>query len=239
MTTSLTVAVVDAEDEFRSDLIRFLKADGFSVWGVPSAEGFYRKLVASPADIVLANLSLPGESGLSLVAYLRDVGRYSLVALVDDPCLDDHFASLEAGADLFFAKSVKFPILAEGLRTLMSQLSRAEVVKPRRQPDPPDVAWQLDADGARLVAPSQAAVSLASRELKLLQCLLATPGKPVLKAQLLAALGFRDDYLGFDRVDVLLSSLRRKVEKETGLSLPVRSHFGKGLVFVVRGERRA
>lgn len=236
MTAKQTIAVVSDDDGFRGELLRLLKFEGFNVWGAESAEMFYRKLVTMPADMVLADLILPGESGLSLISYLKDTGRFNLVALTEAASMDDQFASFEAGAHLVFARSIRWPLLLAGLKALPPLNPPLRAQKPARQSDIAGEPWRLE--GESLVTPNLVTVALSERESRLLRALLAVEGKSVMKQELLAALDFKDGPLAYDRVEVVLASLRRKVLAQAKLTLPIRSVFGKGLRFVPVGERR-
>lgn len=238
MTAKQTIAVVSADEAYRGEMLRMLKFEGFNVWGADSAEAFYRKLVSVQADMVLADLLLPGESGLSLISYLKDTGRFNLVALTEAASMDDQFASFEAGANLVFARSIRWPLLLAGLKALPPVTPPKLPAKAQRPTDIAGESWRLDESRVSLVTPNRVVIPLSDRELRLLRALLTVEGKGVMKAELLAALGFKDGPLAYDRVAVILASLRRKVLAETGLTLPIRSVFGKGLRFVPVGERR-
>ena len=65
-----TIAVVEDDQDFRLNLCRFLEKSGFDVWGTDSAENFYVSLLQKKADLVLVDLGLPGEDGLTLIQRL-------------------------------------------------------------------------------------------------------------------------------------------------------------------------
>ena len=235
---SCIVAIVEDDEMQRTCVELFLQDLGFSVWGAPSAEAFYRQLAATPADVVLVDRSLPGEDGLSLIRHLRDIGRHGIIALTACGSVTDRIAGLDAGADQYFVKPVDLHELAAGIRAVARGRMRVFTQAPR-EPDPDDRPWRLDRLERTLTSPLGKAVGLTSREMELLECLLEAPDHTVSKARILAALGGPEDPEGYHRVEALVSRLRKKVEAESGLSLPIRSVFGKGLVFVTRGQRRS
>ena len=92
--------------------------------------------------------------------------------------------------------------------------------------------WRLDVGQATLRAPNQTVVPLTSRELEFLTCLTDAKGGLVTKRALLEALGHEGVDDGFHRIESMLTRLRRKTLDATGLPLPVRAVFGRGLAFV-------
>jgi DNA-binding response OmpR family regulator len=83
-----------------------------------------------------------------------------------------------------------------------------------------------------LVAPNLRTVALTTRELELVGHLIAAKGSLVTKQGLVDAMGAGDVEDGFHRIESQLTRLRRKTLEATGMALPVRAVFGKGLVFV-------
>ena len=67
-----TVAVVEDDEDIRINVCRFLTKSGLHAWGTDSAEDFYIKLLREKADLVVVDLGLPGEDGLSLVKRLAE-----------------------------------------------------------------------------------------------------------------------------------------------------------------------
>jgi len=220
-----TIAVVEDDEDLRGNVCRFLERSGFGSWGAESAEDFYVQLLHRRADLVLVDLGLPGESGLSLVDRLTRQ-RVPVVVLTARGDLSSRIEGLDAGALQYFVKPADLHELVAGIR---SQLRRAAVV-PRAEPTM--VSWRLDQAQALLVAPNQRNVNLTSRELELLGHLVKVPGALVSKQSLIDAMGGGDPEDLFHRVESRLTRLRRKTLQSTGLALPVRSVFGRGLVFV-------
>jgi DNA-binding response OmpR family regulator len=220
------IAVVEDDEDIRTNVCRFLEKTGMRPWGAESAEDFYVRLLTERADLVVVDLGLPGEGGLSLVRRLAGQG-VPVIVLTARGDLESRIAGLDAGALQYFVKPTDMHELVAGIR---SQLRRAEV----RPPAPEGIAtpWRLDAAGAQLVAPNLRTVGLTTRELELMSHLIAAQGALVTKQALVDAMGAGDLEGGFHRIESQLTRLRRKVQEGTGMALPVRAVFGKGLVFV-------
>jgi len=225
--THFIVAVVEDDEDIRSNVCRFLEESGMQAWGAESAEDFYVSLLRQRADLVVVDLGLPGESGLSLVRRLAQQGVPAVV-LTARGDLESRIAGLDAGALQYFVKPTDLHELVAGIR---SQLRRGEATQ---APAPAGhvVPWRLDAMAAQLVAPNLRTVALTTREMELVGHLIAAKGSLVTKQGLVDAMGAGDVEDGFHRIESQLTRLRRKTLEATGMALPVRAVFGKGLVFV-------
>ena len=219
MSSKSTVAVVEDDDDIRANVCSYLERSGFGAWGAESAEDFYVRLLRNRADLVVVDIGLPGEDGLSLVTRLATQG-VPTVLMTARADLDTRIAGLDAGALQYFVKPVDMQELTAGIR---SQLRHKA---PRAAEGESLAPWRLDRAAGRLVAPNQQGVDLTSR------CLMATQGVLVTKQALTEAVGADDAEDGFHRIESQLSRLRRKTLDGTGQALPVRAVFGKGLVFV-------
>jgi DNA-binding response OmpR family regulator len=220
-----TIAVVEDDEDIRSNVCRFLGKSGFRVWGVESAEDFYVTLLRERADLVLVDLGLPGEDGLSLVRRLAAQG-IAVVVLTARGDLSSRITGLESGALQYFVKPTDLNELVAGIRSLLRRAG------PSSAAEGTTAVWRLHTAEAVLVSPGNKPVALTTRELDLLACLARTPGSVVSKSALIASVGGGDADEAFHRIESQLTRLRRKTLAETGLPLPVRAVFGRGLVFV-------
>lgn len=226
MSAEPIIAVVEDDEDIRSNVCRFLVRSGFQSWGAESAEDFYVRLLQSRVDLVIIDIGLPGEDGLSLLTRLASQG-VPTVLMTARADLDSRIRGLDAGALQYFVKPVDMQELVAGIRSqLRSKRLQGEIDASVAVP------WQLDAANAALRAPNQMLVPLTTRELELLTCLFKTKGVVVSKQILMHAVGGRGLEDDFHRIESALNRLRRKTLEITGTPLPVRAVFGKGLVFV-------
>ena len=221
-----TIAVVEDDEDIRANVCRYLARAGFDAWGAESAEDFYDRLLRDHVDLVVIDIGLPGEDGLSLVKRLARQG-VPTVLMTARADLDSRIKGLDAGALQYFVKPVDMQELAAGIR---SQLRNQRL---QSGGAPVLSVWRLDKTAARLQAPNQKSVSLTTRELEILSCLMQTPGAVISKQALSESVGARDLEDDFHRIESALTRLRRKTLGDTGMALPVRAVFGKGLVFVI------
>lgn len=226
MSAEPIIAVVEDDEDIRSNVCRFLVRSGFQSWGAESAEDFYVRLLQSRVDLVIIDIGLPGEDGLSLLTRLASQG-VPTVLMTARADLDSRIRGLDAGALQYFVKPVDMQELVAGIRSqLRSKRLQGEIDASVAVP------WQLDAANAALRAPNQMLVPLTTRELELLTCLFKTKGVVVSKQILMQAVGGRGLEDDFHRIESALNRLRHKTLEITGTPLPVRAVFGKGLVFV-------
>lgn len=230
LSTEFTIAVVEDDEDIRLNVCSFLQKSGLYAWGVESAEDFYVGLLQQKADLVVVDLGLPGASGLSLIQRLA-AQSVPVVVLTARGDLESRIAGLNAGALQYFVKPADLHELVAGIR---SQLRHASVKASSRQDrkELETFSWRLDSAAARLIAPNQRAVPLTSRELELVHRLMSAMGGLVSKKELLETMGYLHAEDGFHRIESQLARLRRKTLDGTGMTLPVRAVFGKGLVFV-------
>lgn len=217
-----TVALVEDDEDLRASLANFFELSGLDCWSVGSAEDFYVALLKRRADLVVIDLGLPGEGGLSL---LRRLSKHRLPAIILSARgqTTDRIEGLSAGALQYFIKPVDLDELVAGIRSLLSRLS--EEATPNVK-----LGWRIERDSATLITPGQQSIPLTSRELDLIQSLLRTPNQLVTKAELLQVTNQHPD-ADFHRIESALQRLRKKTFELTNHTLPIRSVFGKGLVF--------
>ncbi len=228
----LRIALIEDNDDLRDELLFFLRHHGCSTWGVASAEAFWKELHRNPVDIVLVDLGLPGEDGFSVVQYLHSMGSYGLIILTARGGEQERLRGLNLGADLFLVKPVNFARLRASLHTLGQRLRGGESCpqSDRIRLDDPRGQWRLDTGGTCLVGPSNKRVALSPQEFELVKILVHSANQVFSKEALHDLLFEHAEATELHRVDVILSRLRSKARTQ-GMSLPVRSVFGKGIVF--------
>lgn len=221
-----SIAIIEDDADLRSNLSVLLRSQGYRVWEAESAEDFYRRFAITRAEIIIADLGLPGEDGLALIRHLRPLEGQGLIMLTAHGDSTNRIAAFEAGADMFLTK----PVNPDELLAVLKSVERrcGDLVNARTgEAD----CWQLDLTTATLTTPDDRTVSLTSRELRLLECLMTSPGEMIGKHEIMTALSYGRPADNFPAVATLLSRLRKKLETELGMGLPVRAVFGHGLTF--------
>jgi len=227
------ILVVDDDREIRDLLGRFLRKHGFRVDSAADGREMQAALSAGRFDLLVLDLMLPGEDGLSLCRRVRADTELPIVMLTAIGEDTDRIVGLEMGADDYIAK----PFNPREL------LARIRAVLRRSTAGPPPAApaeagrilcfqgWRLDPGRRSLQAPDGTFVELTGGEFRLLLALAEHPGRVLTRDQLLDLTRGREAG-PFDRsVDVQVSRLRRKLEDDPKQPLLIKTVRGGGYVF--------
>lgn len=226
-----TIAIVEDEAVLREELAFQLRHFGFAVETFESATQLYRRLAVGQFDAVVLDIGLHGEDGLSICSYLREHDKQIGIVFVTARALrDDRLVGLQAGADAYLTKPVDIDELHLLLKRLCERANSAGSPAPEAA-TLGDGEWRLDTDSEFLYVPGNLRVRLTLNELRLLGVMLEKPGKVVGGQELALALGLLPDEYNKHRVEVIISRLRDKVQRETGVILPVKSKRGVGYAF--------
>ena len=223
--------VVDDDEGLRDLLVRYLADNGYDVAGVADGEAMKRHLACQPVDLVLLDVMLPGEDGLSLARTLSAQGGPAIIMLSARGQEVDRIVGLEVGADDYLPKPFSHREL----------LARVAAVLRRRHP-PAESRGRLrrfgpctvDLESHRLTRNGEE-VALSGAEFALLKVLLDHPDR-VLSRDTLVDLLKGYERAPFDRmVDVRVTRLRRKIEADPARPVYLRTVWGEGYLFSPRG----
>ncbi|TVP61209.1 MAG: DNA-binding response regulator [Halomonadaceae bacterium] len=194
----------------------YLVLRGYSVWSEPSAAAFYRHLAVSPVDIVILDIGLPGEDGLSVASHLAQSGLGILIVSARSS-VTDRLNGMAAGADSYLTKPVDLHELVAHIEALRRRLVP---VKGWETQEP--TGWSLCRRSRELVTGVEGTVLLTPSEFALLACLIDNNGE-CSRQQIAGALDSNPSQFNYHRIDVLLSRLRKKVKCTMDRDLPVAS----------------
>jgi two-component system OmpR family response regulator len=213
-TEPVRILLVDDEATLREPLADYLVRQGFVVRQADSAAAARSVLAAAPPDLVLLDIMMPGEDGLSLCRHLAEAKAIPTILLTARGEATDRIVGLEIGADDYVVKPFEPRELVARIRSV---LRRAH--KPPAAPED-DAAyrfegWTLDPLKRRLTDPEGATVTISTAEFRLLVAFLDHPRQVLDRDRLLDMVQGREAHL-FDRaVDNQVSRLRRKIESDT------------------------
>ncbi len=225
------ILVVDDDREIRSLLTRFLGEHGFRVTTAADGRGMLQILADWRIDLIVLDVMLPREDGLSLCRRLRadsDIPIIMLTAVGQDT---DRIVGLEIGADDYVPK----PFNPREL------VARIKVVLRRAMPEAATVAspagarfrfagWVLDCTQRRLESPDEVIVDLSGAEFNLLVAFVERPNRVLSREQLLDLARSRAS-IPFDRsIDVQVSRLRQKLETDPKKPSLIKTVRGGGYV---------
>jgi DNA-binding response OmpR family regulator len=253
------IVVVDDEKPLRDAVGEYLSRHGFAVRCVEGGEALRAALRERPADLVLLDIAMPGEDGLTIARSLRngefgDVGIVMLTAAGD---VVDRVVGLEVGADDYVAKPADLRELLARLRAVLRRREAAQAAAAAAaatttaQPGRATQATagraqagtvaatrqvrmgrtRLDLDARRLLGPDGAEIPLGPSEFALLRAFAERPGRVLSRETLLELAHPRGDE-HFDRsIDVRIARIRRKIETIPDQPTVIKTVRGAGYVF--------
>ena len=205
--------IVDDDERIRTLLQKFLLRHGFLVTAARDAAHARRVLSGLEFDMIILDVMMPGEDGLSLTRALRETMKTPILLLTAKGETDNRIEGLEAGADDYLAKPFEPKELLLRINAIL-----------RRMPDveTPDVAPKVlslgpiryDMERGEMWEGDEL-VRLTATEMQLMKIFSARPGEALSRANLVEELG-RDRGQAQERaVDVQITRLRRKIEADS------------------------
>jgi two-component system OmpR family response regulator len=226
------IAIVDDHKDIRELVARYLGEHGYRVSVADSAAALRRLLQRSAPDLIVLDIMMPGEDGLSVCRHLRTTSNLPIILLTAVAEDTDRIVGLEMGADDYVTKPFN---PRELLARVKAVLRRAQSLPPRQAlPRSKAVCfdrWTLEVGRRELVSADGVAVPLSTAEFRLLSALLDHPGLVLTRDQLLdLTVGRAADV--YDRsIDNQVSRLRRKIEADPKNPLLIKTHWGGGYSF--------
>jgi two-component system phosphate regulon response regulator OmpR len=236
--TKTKILVVDDDLRLRDLLQRYLSEQGFSVHTVSDAAGMDKLLARERFDLLVLDLMLPGEDGLSICRRLRGGKNTICIIMLTAKGEDvERIVGLEMGADDYLPKPFN-------PRELVARINA--VLRRRAAPLPPG-APAIDVEevsfgsmtvnlATRTLERDGQSISLTTGEFALLKVLVTHPRTPLSRDKLMELARGRE-YEVFDRsIDVQVSRLRKLVEKDPARPAYIQTVWGFGYVFVPDGQ---
>ncbi len=226
------ILVVDDHSEIRDLLKRFLEQHGMRVSCARDGKEMKRLLDEREFDLLVLDLMMPGEDGLTLCRELRVKSRLPIIMLTAMGEETDRIIGLEMGADDYLAKPFNPRELLARIKAVMRR-TQAEI-----QPVPEALTrdlrfdrWLLDINRRELVDEEGVGMSLSTAEFDLLKVFLERPQRVLSRDQLLDLARGREA-VAFDRaIDTLVSRLRRKLERDPKNPELIKTIWGGGYLF--------
>ena len=226
------ILVVDDHSEIRDLLKRFLEQHGMRVSCARDGKEMKRLLDEREFDLLVLDLMMPGEDGLTLCRELRVKSRLPIIMLTAMGEETDRIIGLEMGADDYLAKPFNPRELLARIKAVMRR-TQAEI-QPVPEPLTRDLRfdrWLLDINRRELVDEEGVGMSLSTAEFDLLKVFLERPQRVLSRDQLLDLARGREA-VAFDRaIDTLVSRLRRKLERDPKNPELIKTIWGGGYLF--------
>ena len=213
-TAPTTLLLVDDEPGLREPLAEYLSGQGFSVLEAESAAAARTTLGEATPDLVLLDIMMPGEDGLSLCRHLVETRDLPVILLTARGEATDRIVGLEIGADDYVTKPFEPRELVARIRSVLRRTERAPIMQDEDLVYRFD-GWTLDPLKRKLVDPDGATVPISTAEFRMLRAFCDHPRQVLDRDRLLDMVQGREAQL-FDRaVDNQVSRLRRKIEADS------------------------
>lgn len=202
----LRIGVVEDSDDLRESLVELLGRLGHAVQGFACAEDLGEAVGSEPFQLLLLDLNLPGEDGLSLAGRMKRVlPGLRVIMLTTRTALTDRVRGYETGADLYLPKPVAEEELVAAVRSLARQIHTERTQEANGAPG----SLRLRARDLQLQGPAGVAL-LNSAEVTLLAALACAPGQRLEYWQLIEGLGLEVDDASKAILSVRMTRLRGK-----------------------------
>jgi two-component system KDP operon response regulator KdpE len=206
------ILVIDDDPQIRRTMRATLTAHGYQVGDARTGEEGLEELRASPYDLVLLDMNMPGMGGIEACRTIRSSSEIAIIMLTVSNSEKDKVDALDAGADDYITKPFSMPELLARIRATLRRLPQ-----PPGQTDlQPLVAHGVKIDlAARQVTVGERNSRLTAKEFDLLSYLLARPNRTIAHRELLQAVWGPDYGDELEYLRVFINRLRKKIEPDS------------------------
>lgn len=238
MNATTHILVVDDNREIREIVSKLLSKEGFRVSTAADGHEMRKSLGGSRIDLIVLDLMLPGEDGLTLCRNLRTESQIPVIMLTAKSEEIDRVLGLEMGADDYVTKPFGGRELIARIKAVLRRTqAMPEAGKSDREAGYVFAGWRLDTTQRHLEAPDGSVVPLSTGEYDMLLAFVEHPQRVLNRDQLLDLARGRST-TAFDRsVDTQVSRLRRKIEIDPKAPELIKTVWGGGYVFTPKVDK--
>jgi two-component system OmpR family response regulator len=225
------ILVVDDDPGLRELLDGYLRDSGYEVLTVADGDAMREELARAPFDLIVLDLMLPGEDGLTLCRRLRAHSAVPILMLTARGDEFERVLGLEMGADDYLAKPFSPRELLARIRSILRRAGdRSSDAATRIAFD----GWTLDMGAHHLIDPEGVVVLLSTGEFRLLRALAENLNRVLTRDQLIDAIAGREANRLERTVDVLVSRLRKRLRDDAREPRMIRTVRSEGYMLVSR-----
>jgi DNA-binding response OmpR family regulator len=203
MDTKLVIAVVEDHDDLREAMVEVLSKQGHDVLPMPAAENFVEMAASTAVDLVIIDINLPGEDGISLTRRLRQAcPALGIIIVSARGLVQEKTQGYESGADIYLTKPVALQELVAAVQSLGHRL------KTPSQTQGPSLSFSLLA----LSGPNGQLAQLSWHEAVLLRTLILGKDRQVDYWQLMEAMGKNPDVYSKSALELVVVRLRKRMQ---------------------------
>jgi two-component system, OmpR family, response regulator len=227
------VLALDDDPDVRKVLVQYLTAQDLRITAVASGREMQQIIANEPVDLLLMDLRLAGEDGLTLARRVRETSAIPILILSGKADEADLVMGLELAADDYVTKPFRLRELLARIRAVLrrSQLVEADTPRDDRLRAYRFAGWELNLRLHRLTSPDGRRVELTNSEFNLLRAFLSAPQRVLTRDQLLERSRVHALEVYDRAIDVTMLRLRRKIERDPSNPELLRTERGAGYVF--------
>lgn len=230
------IVVVDDEPGIRETIQEYLELHDFRVTAVGGGEALRETVKDNEVDLVLLDIRMPGEDGLSLARFLRAEKQVGIIMLTAAGEVVDRIVGLEMGADDYLAKPVDLRELLARIKAVLRRSARRAAAGDE-MPQDTDARlarfgrFTLNLDSHKLFDAEGGEIPLTGMEFDLLKAFADNPNRVLSRDQLLN-LAHNRDWEPFDRsIDIRIARIRRKIESDPAKPQVIKTVRGAGYIY--------
>lgn len=236
MTSMLSILIVDDDAQIRELLREYLSGFGMSVTAVADGKAMAEAIEKESFDLVILDLMLPGEDGLSLCRSLRAKSDIPILMLTARGEAMDRVVGLEVGADDYIVKPFEPRELVARIQTILRR-TRGGRENANEHKEAEFMGWRLNFVLRQLVSPQELVIPLSNAEFRLLAVFVEHPNRVLSREFLLDEARGRDMDI-FDRsIDILVSRVRQKFNDDPRMPQLIKTVRGEGYLFDAKVTR--
>jgi len=238
MESTPQILVVDDDPDIRTLIADYLSSAGYTVVEADGAVAMRECIQQRIPDVVLLDIGLPGEDGLSLARYLREHHDIGIIMVSGAGQTVDRIVGLEVGADDYVSKPFDPRELHARIKSVLRRYQRASSEAPPPTAADPRIAvgqCLLNPVSRQLFGPDGREIPLTAMEFDLLQVFIDRPGRPLSRDQILTHTQNRE-WDPYDRsIDIRIARLRKKIETDPDNPQLIKTVRGVGYMYVPTG----
>jgi two-component system OmpR family response regulator len=243
MPSSGRILIVDDDVSVREMLAEYLGTHGYEVAQADRGTAMREAVEKSLPDVVLLDVNLPGEDGLTLARFLRERFDVGIIMVTGASDVADRVAGLEVGADDYVTKPFELRELRARVKSVLRRMQARAPARPAGEASNDKGSWRvrvgscaLDLTSHQLFAVDGNEIPLTGMEFDLLKAFVERPNQVLNRDQLLTLTRNRE-WEPFDRsIDIRIARVRRKVEADPDHPKAIRTVRGAGYMFVPPGD---
>jgi two-component system OmpR family response regulator len=221
------VLFVEDDADFRDSLLDAFTLKGYDTAGAGSIEEFNKIILKNHFDLAFVDLNLPDGSGYAVTRTLRQSTDTRIIILTARETIGDRVEGYTHGADIYMVKPTSIAELLAASEAILRPREASELQN-KIQP------WKLDPSKQTLLAPNGISLNLSKRQSSFLKCIMEKPGTLVERSTIWNTISPNKNDSSGKALSMFVARLRKEIETETSLKIPIETVSGRGFMFQKR-----